>query len=66
MELVCPKCLSVEIIKLDLDDGDTLTCGGCDETYQADDVAHLVEGWLKVLPWIRQHPARVRQEAEAR
>lgn len=39
MELTCPKCLANETIRLDLCDGDTLACGGCDEEYV---VAHWV------------------------
>lgn len=58
MELTCPKCLSNEVIRLDLTDGDTLTCSGCDEEYSLADVEAVVASWSKMLPWLRCHPAR--------
>lgn len=65
MDLICPKCLEAETIRLDICDGDTLTCAGCDEEYSLDAVQQLVEGWLKVLPWLLSHPARLPQAQPA-
>ncbi len=58
MNLICPRCMSEETIRLDLTDGDTMTCGGCDEEFTVDAVADLVASWSRVLPWLRCHPAR--------
>lgn len=63
MNLICPKCLCEEVIRLDLCDGDTLTCGGCDAEYSAGDVRAMVDGWVKLLPWIEAHPARTETAA---
>ena len=63
MNLICPKCLEVATVRLDLDDGDTLTCTGCEESYSVDTVRQMVEGWAKLLPWLAQHPARVEAAA---
>src|SRR5947209_710854 len=38
--------------------GETLSCQGCDEEFSLGDVEALVESWAKILPWLRQHPAR--------
>lgn len=65
MSLICPRCLEEQCVKLDLADGDTLTCPGCDEEYSLATVEALVEGWAKILPWLKQHPARHEQPATA-
>lgn len=65
MTLICPKCLTDACITLDLDDGDTLRCNDCEEEYTVEDVSALVESWSKLLPWIKQHPARVPQSQPA-
>lgn len=38
MKTICPKCLADEVIRVNLDDGDTLTCSGCDEEFTAGDL----------------------------
>jgi hypothetical protein len=65
MNLICPKCLEEQPVRLDLADGDTLSCPGCDEEYSLDAVQAMVEGWAKLLPWLRLHPARQEQPAAA-
>ena len=58
MDVICPRCLNAESVTLDLDDGDRLHCPGCDEEFTVADVEALVGCWSKLLPWIKQHPAR--------
>ena len=55
---LCPRCMCEETIQLNLDDGDTMTCGGCSEEFTVDDLESLIESWAALLPWLRQHPAR--------
>ncbi len=58
MNLICPRCMSEAVVRLDLDDGDTLTCHECDESYTVAEVDALVAGWTRLLPWLLTHPAR--------
>lgn len=58
MDVTCPKCLCEAAVTLDVTDGDTLTCPDCSESYTVADIEALVEGWAKLLPWIKSHPAR--------
>jgi hypothetical protein len=58
LNVFCPRCLAEETQRLDLDDGNTITCTGCEETYTVEDVRLLVDGWAKLLPWLEAHPAR--------
>ena len=59
LPVICPKCLDGDAaVRLDLNDGDTLTCAGCEEEYSLDAVRELVAGWAKLLPWLDAHPAR--------
>lgn len=64
MNLVCVKCFAEAAVSLDLDDGDTLRCPACDETYTVDEVQAVVECWAKLLPWLKAHPARQQQPVE--
>lgn len=66
MNVMCPKCLSETCVKLDVTDGDTLSCPDCEEEYTVADVEALVESWGRLLPWIRSHPARLPQCEAAR
>jgi hypothetical protein len=60
MMVTCPKCLTEgATVTLDLDDGDTLRCQECEESYSVADVEAVVACWSKLLPWLRAHPARV-------
>jgi transcription elongation factor Elf1 len=60
MELTCIKCgQSDSVIRLDLDDGHTLTCTGCEESYSVDDVRACMAGWTRALAWIDTHPSRL-------
>jgi hypothetical protein len=65
--IVCIKCLDqAATVRLDLDDANTLTCAGCDETFTTDDVLTFLDaaiGWRKLLPWVTACP--VRQAADA-
>jgi len=62
METTCPRCLTQgATVTLELADGDTLHCNDCDEEFTVGDVEALVESWGKLLPWLRQHPARLPQ-----
>lgn len=63
METICPKCLEVCTILLDLADGDTCTCMNCDEEYTVADVRGLVAAWGPLLKWIDAHPARAAADA---
>lgn len=63
MKVICPKCLADEIVRLDVCDGDTLTCGGCDEEFSVADLRRLVDSWAKLLPWLESHPARTEETA---
>lgn len=58
MPVTCPKCLSEAAVSLDLDDGDTLRCPECDETYSVAEVEAVVASWARLLPWLKAHPAR--------
>jgi hypothetical protein len=57
MNVVCPVCMKDETVRLDVADGDTLTCCGCDAEFTVTDVRALVDGWAKLLPWLEAHPA---------
>jgi hypothetical protein len=56
--VVCPKCLAESNVKIDVNDGDTLTCPECEEEYSLTDVVNLIETWKPILPWLLAHPAR--------
>jgi hypothetical protein len=59
VEAFCLKCLASDAtVTLDLTDGDTLYCRSCDEEFTVADVEAAVSSWAKLLPWLRQHPAR--------
>lgn len=58
MNVTCPKCLSEASVRLDVSDGDTLTCADCNEEYTVADVEAVIESWSRLLPWIKSHPAR--------
>jgi hypothetical protein len=58
MFLVCPKCTVKGVIRLDLDDGDTLTCMECDEGFSFNDVKAMIASWGPIIPWLDSHPAR--------
>lgn len=57
-DLICPKCLSESAVRLDIADGDTLSCPECDGEFTVADVEQLVVCWSKLLPWLKSHPAR--------
>ncbi|HYH64780.1 MAG TPA: hypothetical protein VD866_08820 [Urbifossiella sp.] len=65
MNVICPKCLKDETVTVDVNDGDTLHCNGCDEEFTVGDVRGLVDSWAKVLPWLEAHPARTTEPAAA-
>lgn len=52
--LICPRCLSQSDMRLDIADGETLTCPTCDEPSRVPDIEALIECWSVVLPWLRQ------------
>lgn len=56
--VVCPKCMAEASVKLDVNDGDTLSCPECEEEYSLSDVEAVVESWAALLPWLKAHPAR--------
>ena len=58
MNTICPNCLEVATQRIDLDDGDTVTCTGCEEEYSVDQVRRLIESWGPLLGWLDSHPAR--------
>lgn len=56
---MCPKCMRPDAtVRLNVNDGDTLTCFECDEEFTVSDVRTLVDSWAKLLPWLESHPAR--------
>ena len=61
MNLTCPRCMCEACIKLDLADGETMSCPDCNEEITVSDIESLIEGWSKILPWLRAHPARQEQ-----
>lgn len=65
MNAICPKCLADETIRVDVNDGDTLTCAGCDEEFTVSDLETLFESWATLLPWLKSHPARTAEAAAA-
>ena len=64
MNLICPRCLNHAVIRLEVGDGDTLTCAECEEEFSLTDVVNMVESWKPLLPWLCAHPARVEASAE--
>jgi hypothetical protein len=56
--ILCPRCLDESNgVRLDIVDGDTLTCD-CGEEYTVAAIRDLIDGWLAILPWLEAHPAR--------
>jgi transcription elongation factor Elf1 len=58
MTVTCPKCLAEACVTVDVEDGDTLRCPECEESYSLADVVSVIQSWSKVLPWLLSHPAR--------
>jgi hypothetical protein len=59
MNAVCIRCGSADGgLTVDLDDGDTLRCLGCEAEYSVGDVVEVIESWGRLLPWLLAHPAR--------
>lgn len=58
MDVVCIRCGDATNVTVDLDDGDTLRCQECEESFTVGEVEAVVECWAKLLPWLRLHPAR--------
>jgi hypothetical protein len=65
MELTCIKCGAEAEIHFNLADGDTCHCPECDADFTIDEVESLIEQWGKILPWLKQHPARKPDPADA-
>lgn len=63
MTTICPRCGEDVCIRLDLHDGDQLTCTGCESEYTVSQVREMVEAWGPLLAWLDAHPAR-QQQAE--
>jgi hypothetical protein len=59
MTLPCIKCGEEAAIRVDVQDGDTLTCCGCDAEYTVEDVEQVIAEWREILPWLKAHPRRV-------
>lgn len=56
--MTCPRCLTATSVRLDLDDGETLTCPDCEETFTVGNIQSIIESWTRVLPWLLTHPGR--------
>jgi hypothetical protein len=56
--MICPRCMERTTCRVDVTDGNSITCDSCAEGFTAQDLAELVESWAKVLPWLAAHPAR--------
>lgn len=55
--LICPKCLAESCLKIDIADGDTITCPECEDEYSYTDVRAVVESWGPVVAkWLAAHP----------
>ena len=63
MNTICPKCLEDATQRIDLGDGDTVTCTGCDEEYSVDAVRKLIASWGPLLGWLDAHPSKNVKEA---
>ena len=58
MELQCIRCGEDAVIRLDLNDGDTMSCSECEKEFTVSDVEEVLACWGAILPWIKSHPAR--------
>lgn len=63
MTTICPKCMEDVCIRVNVHDGDTLTCDNCDEEYTVAAIDELIESWKPLLAWLKAHPARVSDAA---
>lgn len=60
MKPICPKCLDPEAaVSVDLGDGESLCCAGCDQPYTVAEVREMIASWGPILVWLDAHPARV-------
>lgn len=59
MKVVCIRCgkdaADETAVTVDVVSGD-IHCSDCDETYTSDDVQEVIDGWCRLLPWIRAKP----------
>lgn len=51
----CLKC-GENAVGVNLADAEFF-CGECSESFGMAEVEDMVNGWLRVLPWLRMHPA---------
>jgi hypothetical protein len=59
MNAICLKCLDPDaVLKLDLADGNTISCESCNEEFSVIDVRRVLDGWAKLLPWLEANPVR--------
>ena len=56
MTLHCILCGAEAAIKLDLADGDTLSCPDCGEDFAVADVKDRINEWQTALNWIETMP----------
>jgi len=64
-DLICPKCMAIDAtVRLDLDDGETLTCDSCVEMFSLADVREMIDGitraWAVMAAWVETCPARAK------
>jgi hypothetical protein len=45
-------------VRVDLDDGRTMTCTECEDEFTVDDVLEVIGTWQVLLSWLETHPAR--------
>lgn len=64
MELTCIKCGEKAAIQMDLTDGDTLFCPECNQDFTVADVEACIQGWQRLVGWMRQCPSRVEEPAQ--
>lgn len=55
MEVPCIRCGEVNVWA-DVVNPHKLCCNSCNEEYTASDVESIVEGWTRILPWLKSHP----------
>ena len=56
MILHCVLCGEEAEIRLNLTDGETLSCPACGEDFAVSDVEERLEEWHKALAWIKTFP----------
>lgn len=54
----CPLCGEADVLRLDLSDCRTLTCGSCDGSLTVDELREIMAAWTRLLRWVDSAPER--------